>query len=575
MYDFNGNEVMQKQFSESIENGDIQHIKGQIRRIDGTVIYLREDNLLDDIYYDSQCTADENIFNFGEMYIGSVEIRAKLPNENVNLIKGGELSLFFRTESMQKWIPLGVWDIVSAEREFENVLTIKGYDHLNRLNVSVTDNSVGAIKMESALRQVAKDAKVKFAQNIAEIQEIAGIEIDLINGVWATHFLDTCWNEVRAIAQFLGCFAFANREGKIEFRRFSTKPLLTIPAERRFSAKISDYQYSVKGVSYTDKYGKNFSHYNNTENLAVLGFSDNKYVWETRDSERVQIQYGDTVKRISLMLGNIKTWSPGTVEYYGNPALDVGDMVSIEGGVNGTNNATNFLITQISWHFRGPQMLISGGLGETGTATSTGSSSSSSGSTVTSYNTINTTHNISVIECITYIGEVFGAERFVAKSGFSCMEETWIFLDCTLILAGDGLIQSAVWLDGIAQTLRPKITLHNGENSTLHFSFTTKISGGRHNIQIGVRGNADIADIQAFLWGQGIMAELPEITAENDYIYRTFGGNTTVMKYVGKSDFPQIPDDLGGGKTLYIGKNAFSDSEVKSVYIPDSVTEIK
>ena len=97
---------------------------------------------------------------------------------------------------------------------------------------------------------------MEFAQNIEEIQKVAGDSVDVINGVWATHFLDTCWGEVKAIAQFLGCFVFANREGKIEFRKFGTHSILTIPAEKRFSAKISDYQYSVKGISYTDSYGK-------------------------------------------------------------------------------------------------------------------------------------------------------------------------------------------------------------------------------------------------------------------------------------------------------------------------------
>lgn len=227
MYNFNGDEKLQKQFFESLENSNIQHIKGTIKRLDGVIIDLNEKNLLDGIRYDSQCTEDENVFNFGEMYIGSAEVKVSLPDENINLIKGGELSLYFTVENMEKeLIPLGVWDIVTAERESGNIFIIKGYDHLNRLNTPVTDDSIGAIFMKSVLRQVSKDAGVEFAQSIEEIQQIAGDSIDIIEGSWATHFLDTCWNEVRAIAQFLGCFAVANREGKIEFRRFASYPLM-------------------------------------------------------------------------------------------------------------------------------------------------------------------------------------------------------------------------------------------------------------------------------------------------------------------------------------------------------------
>ena len=126
MYKFESSEA-EKTFFDSLENGDIQHIKGSIERIDGIIIPLDDSNLINDVHCDSQCTSDENIFNFGEMYIGSAEIDAILPEENINLIKGGKLKLYFRTESILKWIPLGVWDIVSAECEI-NKISIKGYD---------------------------------------------------------------------------------------------------------------------------------------------------------------------------------------------------------------------------------------------------------------------------------------------------------------------------------------------------------------------------------------------------------------------------------------------------------------
>lgn len=579
MYDFKDSKL-ENDFLQSLENSDIQHIEGTIKCLDGTIIDLDDSNLLDGIRYDCQCTEDEKIFNFGEMYVGSAEVKVILLDENINLIKGGELKLRFRTESMPKtkWIPLGVWDIVSAEYESGNILNIKGYDHLNRLDTPVTDDTVGVIRMKSVLNQVSKDAGVEFAQTIEEIQQIAGDSVDIINGSWGVYFLDTCWNEVKAIAQFLGCFAFANREGKIEFRRFSRTPVLEIPAERRFSARISDYQYSIKGVSYTDSYGKTVPHTEDDNGLCMLGFSDNKYIWETENNP--EAKYSEYLKRIAQVTGSYhndllrNVWTPGTVEYYGNPALDVGDMVELSTKINGRNITLKFLITHITWRFRGAQTLISAGAPETGMTVS-GSSGGSSVGTVTSYTTINTTSNISVIELKKYTGEVFGTERFIAKAGFSSRRETWIFVDCTLILSGNGLAAASVWLNGIAQTLRPKITLHNDECSTLHFSFTTKISGGRHQIQIGLRGQAEISDIQAFLWGQEITAESPEITGESDYTYTVSNDSTTVTRYVGKSVFPQIPDNLGGGKTVYIEKNAFSDSEIESVYIPDGVTEIR
>ena len=567
MYDFNGDEELKKQFFQEIENSSVQKISGKITRIDGEIIYLGEKNLLDDVSINYQCTSDENIFNFGEMYVGSAEIMVNLSEEDVNLVQGGELQLNFSLQDIfNECIPMGVWDIVSVERDTNGIVKIKGYDHLNRLNVPITDNTIGAIYMKSALKQVSRDAKVEFAQTIEELQEIFGEAIQS----FASSFYSSCWDEVKAIAQFLGCFVFANREGKIEFRNFSSTPVLDIPAEKRFSTKISDYQYSVKGISYTDDFGQTVT-YAGSNGSCILGFSENKYIWSTEKNP--ETAYYNDLKRIAYNVGCYQNpaidtkWSPGEIEYYGNPALDVGDMVQIVGS---TYNNSNFLITSISWQFRAPQILISAGAPETSTTVSSGSSGSSG--TVTSYTTINQTSNISAIELKKYCGEIF-AERTIAKGTFSCVRETWIFIDCTMIVTGNELLTATIKINGIQQDLQPKINLNGYE--TLHFTFPVKISGGKNNIEILANSTAEIEQIQAVVWGQEVTAETPDITEDSDYTYTVEDNLTTVTGYTGVSLYPSIPDDLGGGKTAVIGYEAFKKTKIENCYIPDGVTEIK
>lgn len=567
MYNFNGDEELKKQFFQEIENSSVQKISGKITRIDGEIIYLGEKNLLDDVSINYQCTSDENTFNFGEMYVGSAEIMVNLSEEDVNLVQGGELQLNFSLQDIfNECIPMGVWDIVSAKRDTNGIVKIKGYDHLNRLNVPITDNTIGAIFIKSALKQVSKDAKVEFAQTIEELQEIFGEAIQS----FASSFYSSCWDEVKAIAQFLGCFVFANREGKIEFRNFSSTPVLDIPAERRFSTKISDYQYSVKGISYTDDFGQTVT-YAGSNGSCILGFSENKYIWSTEKNP--ETAYYNDLKRIAYNVGCYQNpaidtkWSPGEIEYYGNPALDVGDMVQIVGG---TYNNSNFLITSISWQFRAPQILISAGTPETSTTVSSGSSGSSG--TVTSYTTINQTSNISAIDLKKYCGEIF-TERTIAKGTFSCVRETWIFIDCTIIVTGNELLTATIKINGIQQDLQPKINLNGYE--TLHFTLPVKISGGKNNIEILANSTAEIEQIQAVVWGQEVTAETPDITEDSDYTYTVEDNLTTVTGYKGVSLYPSIPDDLGSCKTSYIGYGAFKKTKIENCYIPDGVTEIK
>ena len=424
--------------------------------------------------------------------------------------------------------------------------------------------------MKSVLKQVTKDSGVEFAQTIEELQTLVGESVDIIGGTWGMHFLPTCWDEVKTIAQFLGCFVFANREGKIEFRKFNSTPVADISAEKRFSAKINDYQYSVKGISYTDDFGQTIT-YAGSNGSCILGFSSNKYIWSTEKNP--ETAYYNDLKRIAYEVGCYQNpaidtkWTPGEIEYYGNPALDVGDMVRIVGG---THNNSNFLITSISWKFRGPQTLISAGAPETSTTVSSGSSGSSG--TVTSTTTINQTSNISAIELKKYCGEIF-TERTIAKGTFSCIRETWIFIDCTMIVTGNELLTATIKINGIQQDLQPKINLNGYE--TLHFTLPVKISGGKHNIEVLANGTAEIAQIQAIIWGQEVTAETPDITEDSDYTYTVRNNLTTVTGYTGVSLYPSIPDDLGGCKTSYIGYGAFSGTKIENCYIPGGVTEIK
>ncbi len=560
-------------FLEALKNYEnIQHIKATIIQIDGTVHILRDNELLGAPRYDKQCVENPDVFNFGEMYTGTAEVTVQMPGMLSNRFRGGELRLEFGVDipgSETEWIPLGVWDITDPKRETSDRIVLKCCDKMNRLQVGCGSNAAGFLRLQNLLDFVSEKAGVKFAQTAGEIAELAEEQVQMMSKI---SFAETCWDEVRMISQLIGGFAFANREGKIEFRKFKDVDYI-IPAEKRTDISLSEYGFHVKGISYTDKYGQTYSTGISKIGVgSVLGFSDNGYI-PSIDRED-NLTYGiDRINRINDSLRWLM-WTPGTVSFYGNPALDVGDIIRISGGINGKGNV-GFLIGTDSWQFRSPQTIISPGASETGTAASSGGASS--GSSAASITNVTVTKAIKTIMFEKHPGELYEGERTAAYGGFSCRSVTECFLCFTGVFLAEKDCTAVVkaYLDGIAQELTVKHTLHAGDFSTVSFTFPLTASAGTHTVSVTVSGLSELQDISAFVFGQEITEKAPQYTSADDYRYTVNDGISIVTAYLGTNLHPEIPDILGGGATTIIGKTAFTESEITGVWIPEGVTEIQ
>lgn len=575
-------------FRAAMEGGAAQHIRGTLMLVTGTEITLDDDTIIGEPYFESQCVENQDAFNFGELYAGKLTIDLKL-DEKTDLVVGGTISLGFSVEGFQsgvseEWIPLGVWDVKKADRVSEHRLAVEAMDRIDRLNMPMDTDASSPITMQMAMQRVTELTGVEFAQTIADLQEFIEFPVLSVNG-YGFGYAKTCREEVRMISQLIGGFAFANREGQIEFRQFGNYytigrlrvyySVLTIPATKRFSAKLSEYGFRVHSVTYTNDYGLSATAVLNPDGAVMgdLGYSKNRYIWNNRRDGYAQAGMLEYLESVGVALEEL-IWVPGRIEWYGDPTLDLGDQVLLTGGVAGEQRP--LIITDMTWRFRGRQTLGSAGAGSS--ASSGGGSSSSGTSSSASINiTNNVTLTINTVELTPYVGEVFASERTVADGRFSCKGQTTAFIDVTMILLGteDATLAAAVHINQIAQTVRPKITLHDGEYQTLHFTVPVVVPGGKNSVAVVLAGACEVVDVQADVWGQELTAEAPDPTLESDYTYTISNSQTTVTGYIGSSLSPKIPSYFEGCPTVIIGSESFTESEIQSVYIPDGVTRIE
>lgn len=552
-----------------------QHISGRIFDASGEELTVGDNTIVGTPTIDSRCIADEEVFNFGEMYIGELNIRIKNDEARAVELVGGEVRLSFGIDTTlgRITIPLGVWDIADAKRDNVHFLSITGHDHMARLVTPVGIDDVGVISLSTVLSIVESAAGIEFAQTAAQITQM--IAISAFNGT-CVHFDATCWDEVREIAQIIGGFAFANREGKIEFRRFGTESVLTIPASRRFRAELQEGDYGVRAVAYTD-YGKTYTAYSSISHKtsSVLCFEGNKWIWAP-PSGTEQTYYTDVCYDILYKLAFTKT-IPGTVEFYGDPSLDLGDMVTLEGGIAQdaitSEEDTTFLVCGNFWQFRAPQTITAGGAPSVGNFVAAESSEGSGSSPVPSGRSI--TKNINTADLTPYIGALFPTERTVARARFSCKDSTNAFINCQLTILGTdaATVTAAVYIDGAKQSIEPRTTASKGRYTTLTLSLDKAIKGGMHTVCVTASGVSELTEVTGYVFGQNITAE--ELIYSSDYTYTASGGKATVTGYTGSSEHIEIPEELGSAETSVIGGTAFTgNADITTVYIPDGVTDI-
>lgn len=561
-------------FIDAINNENIQHIQATIKQVDGTERVLDDEELFDNIVISKQCTEDAETFCFGQMYVGTAEIILNMSGISTNRFKGGELSMDFGVDitgsEEPEWIPLGIWDISEATRETGDRIRIKALDRLNRLQCNTTYSGTGYLGLDDILEHVSKVANVEFAQTPAEIMAMINRGMGFL---FKIQLSQTCWEEVQQIAQMIGGFAFANREGKIEFRQFQkhNQYVLTIPASKRTDASLAEFMCEVHSITYTDgTYSYTYEPFTYFQSGINITIENNGYFHEASQSNYAE-RYDTFLEPIGDALENVN-WTAGTISWYGNPALDLGDMVRLTDGVAG-NYSTSFLITADTWQFRAPQTLISAGAVESGIS----SSSSGGGTAAASMTYINTTKKIGRVDFATSEIQLYEAERTVASGSYSVRDQSCCFIVAQLTMLADEDCTSGivVYHDDIAQDYRALQTLHEGEYQTINVSIPINASTGTHTVRVSAYGKAVVSAASAYIWGQELHKESPQYTSDSDYTYTVSNGITTVTGYIGSSLYPEIPTKLGGGATTIIDDHAFTDSDITAVFIPEGVTEIR
>ena len=286
--------------------------------------FTQEDIVKGSGYITAQCCGNSEI-ELGAVYAAEMGISLFLDIDR-HTLEDAEVELTYHlrlADGTYEAVPMGIFEVSEANRTV-HVLELKAYDRMLRFDRAFNGfETIGTAYGMMVLCSAA--CGVELAQSQAEIEALPnGSEL---LSIYPENDIETYRDVLYFTAQVLGGFLCVNREGKLEFRQYGETPVMEILQKHRFSSSFSDFVTRYTAVSSTNLRTQTSEYYALEEDDGLtmnLGVNP-------------LLQFGLEETRAELC-GNILTtlsavnYVPFDSDTIGNPALDLGDVLTFSGG---------------------------------------------------------------------------------------------------------------------------------------------------------------------------------------------------------------------------------------------------
>ena len=298
---------------------------GRITTTAGTVYnFDQEDMVKGSGYITSQCCGSTEI-ELGTVY--AAEMGISLFSEiNRYTLEDAIVELFYHLQiagGSYETIPMGIFEVSEANRKAK-CLEIKAYDFMVRFEKAFTSlESIGNAYDFMVLCSTACD--VDLAQSRAEIEAMPNGSENL--SIYSDNDIETYRDVLFYVGQVLGGFFVINRSGELELKKYGNQSVLTVERKHRFTSSFSDFITRYTAVSSTNLRTQIAEYYaldpddGLTMNLGV--------------NPLLQFGLEETRRQLCENILNdlsVVNYVPFDSDTIGNPALDVGDILSFTGG---------------------------------------------------------------------------------------------------------------------------------------------------------------------------------------------------------------------------------------------------
>ena len=286
--------------------------------------FTQEDIVKGSGYIAAQCCGNSEI-ELGAVYAAEMGISLFLDIDRYTLEDAKvELSYHLRlADGSYESVPMGIFEVSEANRT-AHVLELKSYDYMLRFDRDFNGfETIGTAYGMMALCSTA--CGVELAQSQEEIEALPnGSEL---LSIYPENDIETYRDVLYFTAQVLGGFFCINREGKLEFRQYGNTPVMEILQKHRFSSSFSDFVTRYTAVSSTNLRTQTAEYYALEEDDGLtMNLGINPLLQFGLEETRSELC------RNILTALSVVNYVPFDSDTIGNPALDLGDVLTFSGG---------------------------------------------------------------------------------------------------------------------------------------------------------------------------------------------------------------------------------------------------
>ena len=286
--------------------------------------FTQEDIVKGSGYITAQCCGNSEI-ELGAVYAAEMGISLFLDIDRYTLEDAKvELSYHLRlADGSYEAVPMGIFEVSEANRT-AHVLELKAYDYMLRFDRDF--NGFETIGTAYGMMTLCSTAcGVELAQSQAEIEGLPnGSEL---LSIYPENDIETYRDVLYFTAQVLSGFFCINREGRLEFRQYGNTPVMEIMQKHRFSSSFSDFITRYTAVSSTNLRTQTAEYYTLEEDDGLtMNLGINPLLQFGLEETREELC------RNILTALSVVNYVPFDSDTIGNPALDLGDVLTFSGG---------------------------------------------------------------------------------------------------------------------------------------------------------------------------------------------------------------------------------------------------
>lgn len=245
-------------------------------------------------------------------------------------------------EPIYEDVPIGVFYVGEATWTAEGMIDITAYDVLSKLDIPLAIEQASGYLYDFC-KVIERHTGAPFGMTEEECREMTN-GLELI-APFPENDMETYRDLLSKLAQMVGGFAYADRDGTWKIRAFDNLSILSVGNTRRFSgAKYSDFETRFDGLSYQDVMTTGETFYIGDENGFVMELGNNPF-----------LQYGSpaiVMNRATNIFNVVQrmTYTPFTVSML--PAfcvLDLADVISFTNDYTG--NTSTGACMSVTWTY--------------------------------------------------------------------------------------------------------------------------------------------------------------------------------------------------------------------------------